>query len=177
LLFEFDYRQVMTAMRYGLLVKLLPALLNPAEHELYPPHNMNMMVFSTMDLMAAPPVAAVELGALREVAWHAQSMGQLSNMIVTWEREIHKRDFSSRVFAIALSRGVLSPDELATLPPDAIAGRVRDAGIEAALIAQWYDLRDRIRCRAAKLPSVNVGELLRGLESLLGLTLAARHRL
>jgi CRP-like cAMP-binding protein len=177
LLFEFDYRQVMTAMRYGLLVKLLPALLNPAEHELYPPHNMNMMVFSTIDLMAAPPVAAAELGALREVAWHAQSMGQLSNMIVTWEREIYDRDFSSRIFAIALSRGVLSPDELATLPPEAIAQRVRDAGIEADLLAQWSELRDRIRSRAAKLPSVNVAELLRGLESLLGLTLAARHHL
>ena len=66
---------------------------------------------------------------------------------------------------------MLSPDELATLPPEAIAQRVRDAGIEADLLAQWSELRDRIRSRAAKLPSVNMAELLRGLESLLGLTL------
>jgi hypothetical protein len=98
-------------------------------------------------------------------------------MIFTWEREIYDREFSSRIFAIALSRGVLSPDELATLPPEAIAQRVRDAGIEADLLAQWSELRDRIRPRAAKLPSVNVAELLRGLETLLGLTLAARHHL
>lgn len=176
-LLRFDVRQVFNAMRYGLLLRQLPALLNPIEHELYPPHNMNMMVFATLDLMVGPPLQGWELGLVREVAWCAQSMGQLSNMIVTWEREIPDRDFSSRIFALALARGVLSPHELQTLAPEDIAARVRAAGIESALIHQWHSLRDQVAERAASLRAVDVPRLLRGLDALLGMTLASRYRL
>jgi len=177
LLFSFDYRQVFSAMRYGLLLKLRPALLNPTEHELYPPHNMNMMVFATIDLMCGDTPPAAELGPLRELAWNAQSMGQLSNMIVTWEREIAARDFSSRIFARALSGGVLSADDLASLPPDEIAARVREAGLEQDLIDEWNARRARVHNLASRLPSIDVPALLDGLDALLGMTLASRHRL
>lgn len=176
-LFVFDTRQVFNAMRYALLLRQIPALLNPTEHELYPPHNMNMMVFATLDLMAGPPLDAAELGLLREVAWCAQSMGQLSNMIVTWEREIPDRDFSSRVFALALARGVLSPAELGALPPEDIAARVRAAGIESALIHQWHSLRDQVAERTQGLRGVDGARLMRGLDALLGMTLASRYHL
>jgi CRP-like cAMP-binding protein len=177
LLLSFDYRQVFSAMRYGLLLKLSPALLNPSEHELYPPHNMNMMVFSTIDLMCGDALPDVELGPLREVAWDAQSMGQISNMIVTWEREIPQRDFSSRIFARALAAGVLTAEELGSLPPETIAARVQQAGIEKELFAEWQLRRTRIGTRAPRLPSVDVPSLIDGLDALLGMTLASRYRL
>lgn len=177
MLLDFDYRQVFSAMRYGLLLHHHPALLNPSEHELYPPHNMNMMVFGCLDLMSIPNFPADELGSLREVLWKAQSMGQLSNMIVTWEREVPDRDFSSRIFALALSQGLFHPSELQTLKPETIISTVREAGIEEQLFSQWENLSQSIRAFSHRLPSIDLDQLLDGLHVLLGMTLASRYRL
>lgn len=174
-LLDFDYRQVFSAMRYGLLLHHQPELLNVSEHELYPPHNMNMMVFGTLDLMASHTLPKGELGPLREVLWRAQSMGQISNMLVTWEREIPDRDFSSRIFAIAMSDGVFAPGDLHRLDPEAIATRVREAGIEARLLRQWRLLEEELRELGRKVPSVDVERYLEGLHALLGMTLASRR--
>ena len=177
MLFHFDYRQVFSAMRYGLLLHHHPALLNPSEHELYPPHNMNMMVFGSIDLMSVAEFPTNELGSLREVLWKAQSMGQLSNMIVTWEREVPDRDFSSRIFALALSQVLFQPSELQTLAPEVIISRIREAGIEELLFSQWLQLSESILTFAPRLPSIDLHQLLEGLQVLLGMTLASRYRL
>lgn len=177
MLLDFDYHQVFSAMRYGLLLHHHPALLNPSEHELYPPHNMNMMVFGCLDLMSVSDFPKGELSSLREVLWKAQSMGQLSNMIVTWEREVPDRDFSSRIFAIALSQGLFHPSELQTLEPSTIVSKVREAGLEEQLFIQWNSLSQSIRAFSHRLPSIDLDHTLEGLHVLLGMTLASRYRL
>lgn len=173
-LFEFDYRQVFNCMRYGLLLRTLPSLNNKAEHGLYQPHNMNMMVFATLDLMASPEVEEDELGLLREAFWCAQGMGQISNMLVTWEREIPDRDFSSGVFAIARSRSLLSVDDLRELSPEGIANRIRAGRLEDDLLLEWNKRRRRLCELALQIESAEIPELISGLESLLSMTLASR---
>ena len=114
-LYVFDYQQVFNSMRYSVLTRNRPALHNLAENRAYSPHNMNMMVFATLDLMTVP-VESVELGAIREAVWYAQSMGQIANMTATWRREVVARDFASRVFVQALDAGVLTAEQLQRLP-------------------------------------------------------------
>lgn len=177
MLLEFDFRQVFNAMRYGLLLHWQPGLANPAEHELYPPHNMNMVVFGTMDLMAGSGLDAGEIGPLRGMLWRAQCMGQLSNMLVTWEREVPSRDFSSRVFALALAEGVVSADELLRLPCSAIVERIRGSNIEQRLLEQWLGLEAELRAVMDRLPSLDTQRYIEGLRSLLGMTLASRYHL
>ena len=81
--FDFGYRQVFIVMEYGLLLHDHPALLNPSEHELYPPHNRNIMVFESIDLMSVDEFSTNELGSLREVLWKTRSLGQSFNMNVS----------------------------------------------------------------------------------------------
>src|SRR5581483_758772 len=76
-LFRYDYLQLFNTMRYSNLVNGRLALLNLVEHDLYLPHNMHMIIFSTLDLMCTPHVNPRELGHVREAMWHAQCMGQI----------------------------------------------------------------------------------------------------
>jgi hypothetical protein len=131
-LYVFDYQQVFNSMRYSVLTRNRPALHNLAENRAYSPHNMNMMVFATLDLMTAP-VVDEELRVIREVVWYAQSMGQIANMAATWRREVVDRDFASRVFVLALDAGVLSSEQLKTLSPEDITARLEAGGMEGLL--------------------------------------------
>jgi hypothetical protein len=170
----FDYQQVFNAARYALVLQQNPARLNLAEHRLYLPHAMNLMVFSTLDLMASPSFDLGELGPLRDAMWHAQSMALLSKMVVTWRREVPQRDFTSRVFAHAMADKVLSLAELESLAPEAIVARVQAAGIEDRLLDAWLDHRRHVLEVASHLRSVNLNQLVGGLESILGMTLSSR---
>lgn len=172
-LYRFDYQQVFNSMRYSVLTRNRPALHNLAENRAYSPHNMNMMVFATLDLMTAP-VEETELGAIRETIWYAQSMGQLANMTATWRREVPARDFASRVFVQALEAGVLTARQLQELPPEEITARIESSGMEQLLLAEWREQRQRLDVLMARVRSFDMARLLRGVDTLLGMHLAAR---
>ncbi|MBI3466220.1 MAG: hypothetical protein HY000_24665 [Planctomycetes bacterium] len=91
-LLRFDYLQLFNVMRYSHLLNGNLALLNLAEHDLYTPHNMHMMVSSTLDLMCSPEFDRSELGKVREIVWNAQCMGRVGNLITTWQRELGEGD-------------------------------------------------------------------------------------
>ena len=105
-LLEYDHRQILNTFAYSCMVNHYPAMFNVQEHDMYLPHNMQMMSFATMDLMHSPGFDFDELGKLREVIWHAQSMGRIGNLVSTWQREIADRDFTSGVFARASERAI-----------------------------------------------------------------------
>ena len=174
---RFDYDQVFTCMRYSVLINEEPWLLNAQEHRLYAPHNMNMMVFATLDLMASPGVPREEWGLVRGAFVHAQVMGQLSNMMVTWEREIAARDVSSGVFAEALDAGSLDPAAIASLPPRELHARMLASGAEARLLAHWHQHRASFARLAGRVRSLDLESLLAGLDELLRSAQAARGRL
>ncbi|WP_257462716.1 hypothetical protein [Archangium lipolyticum] len=172
-LYVFDYRQVFNSMRYSVLTRNRPALHNLAENRAYSPHNMNMMVFATLDLMAAP-VDPAELGTIREAVWYAQSMGQLANMTATWRREVAARDFASRVFVQALDAGVVTAEQLQMLPPEDITASIESSGMEERLLAEWREQRQRLDVLMGRVRSFDMAHLVRGVDTLLGMHLAAR---
>ncbi|MCA9528268.1 MAG: hypothetical protein KC549_18415, partial [Myxococcales bacterium] len=172
-LWHFDYQQVFNCMRYSMLTRELPSFDSLTENRAYVPHNMNMMVFSTMDFMAGD-LPEESLGAVREAVWLGQSIGQLGNMIATWRREVPHRDFSSRIFTVARSRGIFTAAELATLPPAAIEARVDDAGLEADLLAELGSLRASLAGLAAEVRVADLSGFAAGIDTLIAMSLAAR---
>eukprot|EP00913_Durusdinium_trenchii_P028462 g26690.t1 len=94
-LLKFDYQQLFNTMRYSQMLNNNPALLNLAEHDLYLPHNMHMMISSTIDLMCSPGFDRDELGLCRDAICRTQYMGRIGNLVTTWQREIGEGDFTS----------------------------------------------------------------------------------
>ncbi len=173
-LLEFDYRQLLNCMRYALIVNIDPARLNNAEHDLYQPHNMHMMINALIDIMASPAFEKREIGLLREAIWNAQVMGRIGNAVSTWQREIKDRDFTSGVFSLALSDGVLDPGDLLSEDLEAVEGRLVNSGIEERLLVHWGRRRDRLEALSARIRSVDLGRLINGLEELISLHLGSR---
>lgn len=177
LLYRFDYEQVFAAMRYVVLTRTYPGLDNLSEHRAYLPHSKNIMVFATLDLMAAPDSSARsagEIGLVRAAAWHAQALTQVANMAVTWRREVPARDFSSRVFPLAIDGGVLTRAELQRLPPDEIVARIEEHGIEEALLEELRSHRRRVAEVVERASEIDLRAYALAMEEVLAMELAAR---
>lgn len=173
-LLRYDYLQLFNTMRYSHLLNRRPALMNLVEHDLYTPHNMHMMISSTLDLMCSPSFWRQELGLLREAVWHGQCMGRIGNLCTTWERELGERDYTSGVYARALMAGDLSPDDLARGDRERIRRAIREGGHEEYFLARWQEHRHSILARRPNLKSFDLGDLVRGLERLICLHLGSR---
>ncbi len=173
-LLDYDHRQILNTFAYSCMVNKHPALLNVQEHDMYMPHNMQMMSFATMDLMCSPKFDRNELGRLREVIWHAQSMGRIGNLVSTWQREIADRDFTSGVFARALRQGDLTPDDLRSASAESIEAAVRRGGHEQYFFQKWETHRRCILGLAPDIHSVDVGQLLGALTQLMDMEIHSR---
>ncbi len=163
---------VFTANRHARLSREGAALLNPTENLDYAPHQIGVLVFSTLDLIAAAwrPKTCVPI---REVVHAGQTLCELANMIATWRREIPDREFGSRIFMLGLARG--TGDELMTLPPEDIIARVQENDLEGFLLAEWRSHRARAETAAARIRSFDPAPLLAGYDAVFGMTLAARR--
>ena len=173
-LLRYDYLQLLNTMRYSHLLNQNLALLNLAEHDLYSPHNMHMMVSATLDLMCSPGFDRAELGLLREVVWHAQCMGRIGNLVTTWQRELKEGDFSSGVFASALSQGDLTLEDLLAGDRQRIEDAVKRGSHETRFLGRWREHRQFLLSSQKRLRSVDVGELVAGLDRLICLHLGSR---
>lgn len=145
---QFDIDQFLTSMRYAQMINQSPDLANPTEHDVYTPHNMLMVSFGTLDMMASNTVPASERGAIREALWHAQAMGRVGNVLSTWRREIHEGDYSNGLVARALSQELVTANQLHELSPEEAIELLKELGIEHELHAKWERHR-RISSRAA----------------------------
>jgi hypothetical protein len=161
-LLEYDLDQLFNAIHYSALLNQQLGLLNVVEHDLYSPHNMMMMSFATLDLMCAPQFHVEELGKLREAIWHAQWMGRIGNLLATWEREIAVGDYTSGVFAQAISRGDLTVEDLKSGDRRQIAKIIERGGYQAEYNRRWRYHRDCFHRRAAEIHSVDMQPLLEG---------------
>lgn len=175
-LLRYDYVQLFNTMRYSSLINRQLTLLNQIEHELYLPHNMHMMIFSTLDLMCTPQLRMQELGRIREAMWHAQCMGQIGNQITTWQRELNEGDYSSGVFVTALASGDVTVDQLHSADRAAIENAVRQGGHEERLFARWRNHRDRLLALASEIESFDVATVVSGLDRLMQIELGSRGR-
>lgn len=173
-LLRFDYAQLLNTMRYSHMVNQNPHLLNLTEHDLYLPHNMHMMISGTLDLMCSPAFDSKEIGSIREVLWHAQCMGRVGNLITTWERELREADFTSGVFARALQQGVLNHQQLVDPDVDEVRRTIQSNGCETYFVDEWHNHREKLAGMAGRIRSVDVGQLIGGLEKLIGIHLGSR---
>jgi len=173
-LLRFDNEQSLNAMRYALLVNQSPGVLNTIEHDLYQPHNMQIMFMASVDLCASPTFDVSQLGIAREIFWHAQRMGRIGNMLTTWEREVLDRDFTSGVFADAVARGILAPSDLRSLPAHEIMSMLENAQCSAHFIRDWKAHREQIARKIKLVHSCNLAPYLEGFERLIILHLGSR---
>jgi hypothetical protein len=173
-LVRFDNHQSLNAMRYALMVNQTPSVLNNIEHDLYQPHNMQIMFMASVDICASVSFDANELGIAREIFWHAQRMGRIGNMLTTWEREVLDRDFTSGVFAHSLSRGILAPADLQTLPAYEIMAMLESAECHAHFIRDWRINRDEMARKVPQVHSCDLTAYLKGFERLIILHLGSR---
>ncbi len=173
-LLRFDNEQSLNAMRYALLVNQNPAVLNSIEHDLYQPHNMQIMFMASVDLCASPAFDVEQLGFAREIFWHAQRMGRIGNMLTTWEREVLDRDFTSGVFAHALARGILVPADFRSLPAHEIMSVLEGAQCHAHFIRDWKAHREQVAQKLNQVRSCNLNSYLEGFERLIVLHLGSR---
>jgi hypothetical protein len=173
-LLRYDYLQLFNVMRYSHLINENLALLNMAEHDLYTPHNMHMIISSTLDLMCSPGFDGDELGTLRDLIWHAQCMGRVGNLVTTWERELNEGDYSSGVYASALANGDVTLDQLRTNDREQIRSGVVKGGHEAYFLERWHQNRRYLLAKAPRIRSFDFGLMIEGLERLICLHLGSR---
>jgi len=173
-LLRFDNEQSLNAMRYALLANQSPGILNSIEHDLYQPHNMQIIFMASIDLSASPSFDVNELGMAREIFWHAQRMGRIGNMLTTWEREVLDRDFTSGVFAHALARGALAPSDLRSLPAFEIMSMLENAECQAHFIRDWKAHREQMAAKIQNIHSCDLTPYLKGFEQLIVLHLGSR---
>lgn len=173
-LLQFDYLQLCNVMRYSHLLNKNPELLNLAEHDLYTPHNMHIMICSTLDLMCSPVFDRSELGLLREGIWRAQWMGRIGNLVTTWRRELGDRDFTSGVYARAVMCGHVTPAELHRGDPETIAAVIERGEHEAYYWGCWQEHRRFLLNLARRVHSVDLKRLVAAYERLVCLHLGSR---
>ena len=175
-LLDFDYRQLFNVMRYSRLVNAHPEMLNLVEHDLYLPHNMHMMISSTMDLMCSPGFDRAELGILREAVWRAQCMGRIGNLTTTWQREIGEEDFTSGVFARAICCGDLTSHDLWSGNRNYLESVIQKHKHEEFFLRRWQTYRQEILSLRPRCRSANLAELVAGLQRLICLHLGSRGK-
>lgn len=173
---RFDYLQLGNVMRYSHLLNSKLELLNLAEHDIYTPHNMHIMICSTFDVMASPSFDAAELGRLREAVWNAQWMGRIGNLATTWQRELGEGDFTSGVYARAVAHGDLTVDQLLAGDGEAVQNAITAGGHEEYYWRKWQSHRQILLSPLCQLRSFDVREIVNGLERLICLHLGSRGR-
>lgn len=175
-LLRFDYLQLANVMRYSHLLNSKLDLLNLAEHDVYTPHNMHIMVCSTFDVMASPGFDASELGRLREAVWNAQWMGRIGNLATTWQRELGEEDFTSGVYARAVTCGDLSVAQLRSGDRQVIEHAIISGGHEDYYWRKWQEHRKTLRSPLFQMRSFDIHQWAMGFEKLICLHLGSRGR-
>lgn len=173
-LLRYDLMQFFNTMCYSQLLNNRPSLLNLTEHDLYTSHNMQMISFSTLDLMCSNGFCMDELGRLREAMWHAQCMGRIGNLLSTWQREIVNRDFTSGVFARAVSRGDLTLDQLTRGDADTVESAILNGAHDQYFFRRWMQHREHLRFRASQIRSIDLRPVLSGHDRFLLMHLGCR---
>ncbi len=158
-LLKFDLSQFFSAMRYAHLVNGHPGLLNRTEHDVYTPHNMLMVSFSTIDLMGIPTFDASELGCVREAMWHAQAMGRIGNVVSTWRREMNEEDYSSVMFLDDAAGA--APAFTETTGGD-LPAAADTTNRQAQLLEKWRWHRGKCRDAASRVQSITLDNVLSG---------------
>ena len=175
-IFKYDYSQFLNTMRYSYLINKNPALINLIEHELYSPHNMQMIIGSTIDLMCSPKFNFKNIGAFREISWNMQQMGRIGNLLNTWENEIYDNDFTSGVFAYALDKNIINAKDLEKKGNiKKIIKKITTSEAEKYYLKKWECCYNKIYNSDRKIKYINVEKILKGSKLFLIMHLTSRN--
>jgi len=176
-IFGYDVTQMLNAMKYANLVNKNPYLINETEYWIYLSHNMQAIINLTLDLMCSLKFDFKKLGLLREIAWESQKMARVGNWVSTWEREIKEKDFTSGIFAYAIQRRVIAPEELSQHKNiSSVMMRVKrlNLNIEKTLFKEWEKSYKKIGALGRQMGLKNIKIFQRGLERLLFMHLSSQ---
>ena len=174
-LFQYDLRQTINSVAYGEMMAGNPAAANRTGYFRYASHNMCMFPYADIDLMHSPGFDEADLGALRATLWDVQELARIGNDITTWEREIDEGDYSAGIVAFAIEQGVVTPADLrGDVDAEAVVAAIRDAGIEATFARNWVDqFRNALDC-APDTATVDLQELVTGMQTVFQYHLESR---
>jgi hypothetical protein len=85
---------------------------NSVEMSVYSPHGCMVMLAVDMDLMCSPTFDMKDLGKMRKVAYLAQEVAHIGNMLVTYPGELAERDLSCPIISLAVRKGFIEKTEL-----------------------------------------------------------------
>lgn len=177
--FDFDFRQVLNAMDYSRLLNdtLVLANLPGARH--YDSHNMVVFPYADVDVVHSPGFDPADLGPTREVLWDLQTMARIGNWLTTWRRELREGDFSAGIVVAALRDGLVTPATLAAADADereALIDGIHACGIERRFEDEWCRRHRRVAGRVGETTSVDLDDLLAGMETVMVQHLASEGR-
>lgn len=177
--FRFDVQQVLNAMHYGCLVNETPQLATEAGTNAYAVHNMAQFSYADMDLMHSPGFDRTDLRPLRQLIWPAQRLARIANWLATWEREVAEADPTSGILVEALSRDVVTVEELtdAETPDEELVARIRDHGIERRYREEWDRVYEELTEAQHPVDSVDPQQYLTGIREMRDLYLDNRGRI
>ncbi|WP_459192406.1 hypothetical protein [Halosimplex sp. J119] len=165
-IFAYDFSQTADAMEYSALLSDNPSMANLTGATNYDSHNMVMFPYADVDLMYSPTFDPADLGALRNTLWDLQEMARIGNWLTTWEREVVEGDYSAGIVVAAIEEGVVSPTEVAaTDDPQAVVEAIRASGMEARFRRRWECIYEDVQSRHAAADSVDLAELVAGMET------------
>ncbi|MCP4133463.1 MAG: hypothetical protein GY754_21015 [bacterium] len=167
---HFDIVQFLNCIRYSLLIHEYPQLININEHELYISHNVNCMIFATVNLMCSDNFNMDDLSILRKILWEAQYMCRIDNDMATWEREASQGDFDSSIFTLAIEKKILDYKELFSGKyndkTDELIDIILKSDIINELTLDWKSRKTKIAEYSKYCKSVDIEAYMDGLEKL-----------
>lgn len=178
----FNLRQTIQAMDYARLSNDARALMNPEETWHFDTQAIGLFVNWTIDLMFSPSFEMEDFRSFRQIAYELQHMWRLGNWIITWEREVHERDYSAGIFVEAINQGIIDETDLERLEdekmdPKHLIGRIKASGIVEQFIADWKRRRDGLYERDFEMDSLASDEMVGKMEWLMQSHLATEgHR-
>ncbi len=162
----FDVKQMINSFLYFCIVNENPSLMSYSESANYGNHNMMMMIYCDIDLMASQHIINEEVPLLREIFWRGQKMGRIGNWLTTWKREIKDDDFSSGIFAYQIVNHELSPPTTLQHKSN-IEESINNSQTEDHFFAEWQRYHDEIKTLGQAIQSIDVSAYLWALENLL----------
>jgi len=165
-IFNFDFSQVINAIKYSSLINQTPFLINKTEYWNYSSHTLHGMTYSSLDLMCSPKFDIRELGIVREIFWQTQKIARIGNCLSTWKRELKEGDLTSGVLAYAVNSDFFDIQDLNKMDKIKIINRIDRLNIRYKLLKKWQEYYDEIRCLCRKTKSINTRNFLSQLEKL-----------
>lgn len=168
----FSLRQSIQGMDYARLSADYASFMNPEETWYFETQAIGLYLFWNVDLMYSPSFEYEDYQTFRRIAFELQHMWRLGNWIITWQREVHERDYSAGIIVEALHQDVISEADLDALEEgevdsEEIIEKIRSAGLAEQFTWNWKQRRDKIRKQGFGMESLDSDEMVSKMEWLM----------